>query len=256
VATTFNSDTVINKYILFMLQKDTGIPLHIQLANVIRQQIVTGDLRPNQRIASERVLCEKYGVSRITVRHALGILSQEGLISTVQGKGTYVTPRRLEEQLNLLSGFSEDMSSRGFQVSSTVLEAAVIEADDETAMSLSVMRGAEIVHIYRLRLIDGLPTAIQRTYLTYKYCPGILNFDLSVRSLYDILGSEYNLKLASANMRIKAQLAKETELERLQMEPPASVLVVDQTTFLDSGEIIEHTVSIYRGDRFTLITSC
>lgn len=239
-----------------MLHKDTGIPLHVQLSDVLRQQIVKGELRANQQISSERGLCEKYGVSRITVRHALGILNQEGLITTVQGKGTYVTPQRLEERLQALSGFSEDMRSRGFQVSSTVLDAAIVEADDETAMLLQLTRGAEVVLLYRLRMTDGFPTALQRSYLPHKYCLGILHYDLSERSLYDILVSEYNLHLLRANMSIKAELAKKDELELLQMEQPASVLVVDQTTFINDNDIIEHTVSIYRGDRFTLLTSC
>jgi len=239
-----------------MLHKDTSIPLHVQITDVLRQQIVNGELRANQQISSERVLCEKYGVSRITVRHALGILNQEGLISTVQGKGTYVTPQRLEERLQSLIGFSKDMRSRGYQVSSTVLEAAIVEADDETAMLLQMTRRAEVVVLYRLRMTDGFPTALQRSCLPHKHCPGILHYDLSARSLYDILVSEYDLNLLRANMSIKAELAKKDELELLQMETPASVLVVDQTTFLNDNEIIEHTVSIYRGDRFTLLTGC
>jgi len=239
-----------------MLHKDTGIPLHVQLADVLRQQITLGELAPDQQISSERVLCEKYGVSRITVRHAFGILNQEGLITTVQGKGTYVTPQRLEERLQSLNGFSKDMRSRGYQVSSRVLEAAIIDADDEIAMLLHMTRGAKIFLLYRLRIADGFPTALQRSYLPHKYCPGILKYDLSSRSLYDILASEYKLILLRAKMRIKAELAKEDDLELLSMEQPASVLVVDQTTFLNDNEIIEHTVSTYRGDRFTLLTGC
>jgi GntR family transcriptional regulator len=239
-----------------MLSKDTGTPLHVQLADVLRQQIVNGELSPNQQISSERVLCERFDVSRITVRHALGILNQEGLITTVQGKGTYVTPQRFEERLHSLSGFSEDMRSRGFQVSSTILDAALVEADDEIAMLMQLTRGAEIVHLYRLRNTDGIPTALQRSYLPHSFCPGILEYDLSVRSLYDILISEYHLQLSEANMSIKAELANDHQLELLQLESPASVLIVEQTTHLDDGEIIEHTVSVYRGDRFTLLTSC
>ena len=239
-----------------MLHKDTGIPLHVQLADVLRQQITMGELIPNQQISSERVLCEKYGVSRITVRHAFVLLNQEGLITTVQGKGTYVTPQRLEEQLQSLSGFSEDMRSRGYQVSSTVLEAAIIDADDKTAMMLHTTRGTKVVLLYRLRIADGFPIALQRSYLPHKYCPEILKYDLSSRSLYDILASEYKLILLRANMSIKAELAREDDLKLLQMEQPASVLVVDQTTFLNDNEIIEHTISKYRGDRFTLLTGC
>jgi GntR family transcriptional regulator len=174
----------------------------------------------------------------------------------VQGKGTYVTPRRLEERLQSLSGFSEDMRSRGYQVSSSVLKSVIIKADDETATLLQLNRGAEVVHLYRLRLADGLPTALQCSYLPHRYCPGILHYDLSMRSLYDILTSEYNLHLLRANMSITAELAEEDELELLQLEPPASVLIVDQITFLSDNEIIEHTISTYRGDRFTLLTGC
>ena len=239
-----------------MLQKDTGVPLHVQLADVLRQQILSGELGANQQIPSERALCETYGVSRITVRHSVGILNQEGLIATVQGKGTYVTPRRLEERLHSLSGFTDDMRSRGYQVSSNIIEYSVVEANDETAMLLQLPRGSEVVILYRLRMADGFPIALQRSYLPHQRCMGILRYDLSVRSLYDVLASEYQLKLANANMTIKAELADKEALELLQLESPASVLIVDQTTYLDDGDIIELTNSIYRGDRFTLLTGC
>ena len=240
----------------YMLRKDMGIPLHVQVADVLRQQIESGELAVDQQIPSERSLCELYGVSRITVRHALGILNQEGLIATVPGKGAYVNPRQIEERLHTLSGFTEDMRSRGFQVSSKILEAQVFKADDEAAMLLQLPKGSEVVLITRLRLTDDFPIALQRSYLPHERCPGILQYDLSVCSLFDVITSEYQLNLMKANMSIKAGLAGAEDGKLLQVESPAPVLVVDQTTFLEDGDIIESTVSTYRGDRFTLLTSC
>lgn len=237
-----------------MLDKDSAVPLHVQLGNLLRGQILGDQLAPHAQLPSERELCERYGVSRITVRQALGDLLREGLIYTSVGKGTYVAVPKLHEELQPLSSFTEDMRRRGMAASSRVLEVCVVPADDEKAARLRLPLRSAVVVLRRLRLTDGVPIAIQASWLPHHLCPNLLDHDLSTRSLFDVLRTEYGLRLVRGETGIEAALARPDELDLLQMEPPAAVLVSEQTTFLDNDQIIEFVHSVFRGDRYKLRT--
>ncbi len=235
-----------------MLDKDSPVPLHVQLRDLLRAQILSGRLAPHTQLPSERELCLQYGVSRITVRQALGELSHEGLIYTTVGKGTYVGVPKVQEELRPLSSFTEDVRRRGMTASSRVLEAMIVPADDHLAELLRMPRGAEVVRLRRLRLANGMPLAIQLTWLPHHLCPGLLAYDLASRSLFDILRREYHLRLVRAETGIEAALASPDESELLQLPTPAAVLISEQTTYLDTDAVIEFARSVFRGDSYRL----
>ena len=235
-----------------MLDKDSPVPLHVQLRDLLREQILSGTLPPHTQLPSERELCLQYGVSRITVRQALGELSHEGLIYTTVGKGTYVAVPKVQEELQPLSSFTEDVRRRGMTASSRVLQATIVPADDRLAELLRVPRGAEVVRLHRLRLANGLPLAVQLTWLPHHLCPGLLAYDLASSSLFDILRREYHLRLVRAETSIEAALATPEERELLQLPTPAAVLISEQTTYLDTDAVIEFARSVFRGDSYRL----
>jgi GntR family transcriptional regulator len=235
-----------------MLNKDSSVPLHSQLANLLRQQVVRRELRPYDRLPSERVLCQQYGISRITVRQALSDLFQEGLVFSSVGKGTYVAETAFQEDLQPLSSFTQDLERRGMHASSRVLEADIILADNYWAEVFHVRRGAEIVRLHRLRLNGDVPIVIQLSHLPHALCPDLLQFDFSSRSLYEILRHEYHLRLARADTIIDAVLASPFEAQLLGLSQPAAILVSKQTTCLDTGAVIEITRSAFNPERYKL----
>lgn len=235
-----------------MLNKYSGVPLHDQLANLIRNQVMSKFLRPDDRLPSERDLCEQYGISRITVRQAISALVQEGLLYSTAGKGTFVCGSALTEELQPLSSFTQDLERRGMRPRSVLISANVIPADDLLAARLGVPRGAEIVCLNRLRLSDELPIAIQHTHLPHHLCPDLLKFDFSKVSLYEVLRKEYDLRLAHSDTFIEAALADPEEAKLLHMDLPSALLISDQTTYLDSGITIEITRSIFNAQRYKL----
>ena len=237
-----------------MLDRNSSIPLHTQLADALRERIRSRELRPHMQLPSERVLCEKHGISRVTVRKAFSDLMHEGLIYTTVGKGTYVADLQLDEELQPLSSFSQDIERRGMTISSRILEAGIFNADTHVAGQLRIPRGAEVVRLRRLRSADGLPIALQLTLLPHHLCPDLLQYDLSTRSLFDVLRAEYQLQLARADTVIEATLVCPEEAELLELPTPAAVLVSEQTTYLSTDDIIELTRSVFRGDRYKLRT--
>jgi GntR family transcriptional regulator len=235
-----------------MLNKESSIPLHVQLANLLREQLVRHELSPHDRLPSERELCQQYGISRITVRQALSELAQEGLVYASVGKGTYVAEPAFQEDLQPLSSFTQDLERRGMCASSRVLEAGIMPADAHWAGIFFIPQGVEIVRLHRLRLASGVPIAIQLTYLPHLLCPGLLQFDFSSRSLYDVLRNEYKLHLVRSDTVLEATLAAPWEAELLGFSQPAAILVSTQTTYLDSGSVIEVTRSAFNSERYQL----
>ncbi len=234
-----------------MLDRNIGLPLRVQLRDLLRDQILNDDLPAHSPLPSERELCEQYSVSRITVRQALAELEHEGLVYAQAGKGRYVAPQL---ELKLLTGFTDDLLRRGMTPSNRILDVGVVHADDQQSGRLRVPRGAEVVSLYRLRLADGLPVALQLTWLPHHLCSDLLQYDLASRSLFDILHNEYKLRLAHAEMNVRAALAQPEECSLLELSAPAAVLICDQSTCLDDDVVIEFTHSVFRADSYTVRT--
>jgi GntR family transcriptional regulator len=237
-----------------MLLKESSVPLHTQLGDAIRGRIKRRELLPNDRLPSERELCEQYKISRITVRKALNTLIQEGLILSVSGKGTYVAETPLREELSPLSSFTQDLERRGMQASSKVLDLTIVPASDELAARLRIPRGAELVRLERLRLADGLPIAVQLTYLPHHLCPDLHCSNFADHSLYAVLREQYGLHLVRSDTVISASLAQADEIALLQLKKPAAVMISEQTTYLDNNEVIEVTRSVFHAERYKLYT--
>jgi GntR family transcriptional regulator len=236
------------------ISKESVVPLHIQLADLIRDQVLRKELRPTNRLPSEREMCEMYHISRITVRKALNTLSQEGLVQSAAGKGTFIADPAFNEELRPLSSFTQDLQRRGLETSSRILEAVILPADDLLCSKLNLPRGAEVVRLSRLRMVNEQPIAVQTSELPHHFCQGVLEIDFCDRSLYDVLRHQYHLALAHSDTVIMAGLAQAQEAALLQLKRPAAVLISNQTTYLESGAVIEITRSVFHADRYSLTT--
>lgn len=232
------------------LQRNHPLPLYSQLKDRLRADLVTGRLRPHQQLPSERELCARFRVSRMTVRQALLDLAREGLIYSRVGKGTFVSEPKIDQQLKTLSGFSQDMQARGSVPSSRVLEAKLERANQRLAQTLALSPGARVIVLSRVRLADGVPLAIETVRLPHALCPHLLRHDFARESLYAVLEHEYGYRLTCAQQTIEAALARPREATLLQLTLPAPVLVMERLTYTDQGVVIEYVHSIYRGDRY------
>jgi GntR family transcriptional regulator, N-acetylglucosamine utilization regulator len=227
------------------------LPLYAQLKEQIIAVIARGDLAPGDQIPSQRSLCERYGMSHMTVRRAISELLNEGVLYAIPGKGLYVTERKQDTE-PLLIGFSEDMARRGMIPSSQVLAAEIVGASTVLASALGVAVGTPLAHLRRLRLADGAPMALQSSYLPHALCPGLLEQDLGSGSLFGLLRNVYRLRLADGTTVVEAALADAEQAKLLGLPLPAPLLIIEQLTYLDSGHAIEFVRSAYRADRYRL----
>ncbi|MBN2045186.1 MAG: GntR family transcriptional regulator [Anaerolineales bacterium] len=237
-----------------LLNSNQAKPLYQIVADTILAQIEGGDYSPGERLPSESELVNSFGVGRNTVRHALSELADQGVIRTVQGVGSFVETTRYSKTANFLLGFSQEMERTGKATKNQVLDARIISADPFLARRLQTQLGAEVVFLHRLRMLDGEPVANERAYLPHRLCPGILEYDFTTASLYQILSSQYNMKPESAEQEIIAELATDEIARLLGLTQPAVVLVFHRETSTADGRVIEYVDSEFRGDRFQFYT--
>lgn len=231
------------------LQRELPDPLYSQLKELLIGDISAGRYSPHQRLPSERDLSAHYHVSRMTVRQALLELVRDGMIYTRTGKGTFVAEPKIDQRLRTLSGFTQDVNSRGGKPSSRVLEFKVVQAPSDIAAALRLPQGIEVIMLSRLRLADSDPLAIETAYVPEKMFPGLLEHDFTVEFLYAVLESDYGCKLTQAEQTMEAALAGKHEAELLEITPPAAVFN-ERLSMTRDGVPVEYVVSSYRGDRY------
>jgi GntR family transcriptional regulator len=233
------------------LDKTSYVPLYRQLVDVFVRKIDSGELRPGDRLPSEREMAESMKVSRITARQALDTLEQLGLVYREQGRGTFAAEPRLHH-VEGFSSFSEYVIKRGRQPSSRIIKQELIDAKQSLQNLLKLQPDEQVLHLVRIRLADDTPLALQSAYLPQHICPGLENGNLASRSLFEMLREEFAVYPTWTEPEICAGAASETEAELLELEPGAPVLVVSALTYTETFEIIEQVRTVYRGTDFWL----
>lgn len=225
-------------------------PFYLQLHNLLRESIAAGVWGPGDRLPGEHALCATYGLSRSVVRQALGELEREGLIVRRQGKGAFVVePKIVESLAQKLTGFHQDMHEQGRRPISRVLAQAVIPAPAGIAQRLDLPTGAPVIHLRRLRYVDGEPIVLVSSYLPAAVCPGLDNVDFREQSLYAYLHAAYGLYIARGWRTIEAVAADERTAELLEVPAGAPLLQLDSIGYLENGAPLEYYRALHRGDR-------
>lgn len=230
------------------LDHGASTPLYSQVHAWLVGSIRRGVWVPGEPIPSERELSAKLGVSRATLRQAIEQLAQEGLLVRRQGRGTFVAEPKLEQPLDKLRGFSENMRELGVEPTSRLLEARLEPADAGVAAALEVETGTAVALIRRLRLADGVPLMVESCSLNYQHALGILELDLT-GSLYELLENRYGLKLVFGSETLEVRAAEPWAARALKLPAGGQVLYTERVTADPKGAKIEFTKRYARPDR-------
>ncbi len=225
-------------------------PLYDQLVDTLSEKI-ENEMEPGDALPSERELCTLYGVSRTTVRFAMAELEERGMIVRRHGKGTFVA--RLSPQRTDLMGtysFTKQMESLGRVPSNQILEFDIREATKPIAVGMGVPVGEKIYRLRRIRLADGVPLMVERTYLPTDVFPGITEETLAEQPLYDLLENKYGEKVYMAEESLCARTARGDEAGLLGVPEGSPVLHLVRTATDDKNIVIEYTRSVARADMF------
>jgi GntR family transcriptional regulator len=204
-------------------------------------------------IPSERQLSVDLGVSRLTVRAALDELVRDGFLERRRGSGTFVREPKLAQELTMTS-FSEDMSRRGMRPASRTLSLTTALAGAYLGRCLHVSPSERIVVAKRLRLADGQTMAIETLHVRESLVPGLTPIDLERGSFYELLGSRYGITIVGGIQTIEPTVTNEEESDALGIPLHSPAFQFERTTRADTGDIVEFVRSVYRGDRYRLVT--
>lgn len=219
-------------------------PKHQQL-----RALILGMATPGEAIPSERQLSADYGVSRATVRAAVGGLVADGMLERVQGLGTFAVRPRLESHLHLAS-FTDDMRRRGATPSTRVLALAAHVPPPEVAQALGLGTRERAWQVERLRLADDEPMALEEGWYPEPLFPDLDAHDLT-DSLYGLLADHYGRVIDAAEQTLWADPPTTRVADLLRM-PPSTPTLVFQRRSTAQGVPVEHVTSHYRGDRYRI----
>jgi GntR family transcriptional regulator len=236
------------------LDKRSPTPAYAQIADAMGRLLRSGALPPGYPLPPERLLCDQFGVSRMTLRQAMGILERDGLILSHRGKGTFVAHDRLKKQQQELRGFTEEILARGGKPESRLLSFRQAAAAAAAACEFFAMaQGENLYEIRRIRLSGGVPLTLETVQLCERLCPRLEQFDLEKNSLYRILERSYGLRLGSCVEEISAELPAAEHRRHLDLPRGVAILTIHRKTYTDSGLPLELTKSAYRGDLYSAI---
>ncbi len=236
-------------------REQPGAPLHKQLETVVRDLIESGQAQPGILMPGELELASRLGVSRHTVRHALGVLSNEGLLRRERGRGggTRValptSPKVIERGLDSFYAFAWEVRARGQEQRSFILERKTVPAGTDLAARLETSATAELERIVRLRTANGEPLILETAYLAYALSTSISNEVLERDSIYDALEQVTGVRAVRARESIRPVVLGRAVARLLGTKAGSAAFSVERTTWSDRGPI-EWQESIVRGDRY------
>lgn len=234
-----------------MLKQDAITPLYVQLMEELETSIRNGVYKPGDKIMTEAEMAKEYGVSLITVRKAVGSLMEKGRVVRKQGKGTFVTKPKYSRNMKKLQSFTEMCEQMGVKPGAQVLENRLIMADKKVADRLGIEPGSNVVYISRLRLADGEPVQVEKSYFPLKYA-FLLEEDLNNGSMFECLKEKAGAKVASSEKMIELCRATAEEAALMDVKKGDYLLFVKSTAYDENGEPMYAGIQLINGDRFSL----
>jgi len=228
-----------------------ALPKYRQLLEILRKQVISGEIPPGGQLPTEDALIERYGISRGTVRRAIDQLEAEKLIRKEHGVGSFA----LAEHPNAVPFFfSEEALLQWYgreRVAYEDLAKTIIHAPPETAESLHIRPGERLIHIERRQLLDGQVMCYTERDIPEELCPSLMNMDLRDQPLHEVLVFVSEIPLLRAELEIEARLADADEARLLKAEPHTPLISIRRMTYTAPNRPAVWYQALFR-KRFTL----
>jgi len=235
------------------LPSESDLPLWAQISRRLRDAIFAGVFQPGSVLPSEAELNRLFGVSRSTSRSALDDLARQGLIVRRAGKGSIVLRQRVDQPVERMAGFSEDMRRRGLVPSYRALEAGRMPASDEVSEALEVRPGTPVFRSTRLLLADGEPMGLAISWIAPRLLRNITPpslDELTQGSLYKWMRDQCGASLVRARQYIEAAAVDRDLAALLETAADAPLLTARRQSFDESDKPAEYSVLHFRSDRY------
>ena len=224
-------------------------PIYIRIVEDIKEKINSAELNPGDTVPPETALCKEYGVSRMTVRKGLAILTSEGYIFSVPGKGSYVQ----KPQANKYTLYYDEMNNPINSVDNArLLEVTIIMPDEKLADELQITRNKHVIKIRRLFYTDGVPVAYDIKYLLYNKGMPIVEKEIEQATFQEMVSDSIPTFAPKKRLSISAQIPNEEIKRYLNIYDELALLVVEQKLYNKEKKPIGIGVTSYRGDYIKL----
>lgn len=234
------------------LDRNSSVPLYVQIEDTIRHNIATGEWKPGEKIPSEASLNEILGVSRMTVRGVLNSLVEDGLLYRVPGKGTFVTEEKIAALSPAYKGVREQLEQMGFSTTTELVRLRTSIPGEAVRKKLGTSRSVPVHEILRRRLVGDAPVSLHRTFVPVHLAPDLDKDDVVGEQLCVILERKYDLRATRTIEQLEAVAATPQEAEYLDLSAGAPLLLLEDTISDRSGAVFEYSKILFRGDRMKL----
>jgi GntR family transcriptional regulator len=224
-------------------------PRYYEIEQALRARIA--DLKPDDPLPSDAMLCEEFGVSRMTARNAVQRLAQEGIIYRVRGRGTFVAEPPMHRQAGSLLSFTEEMRRLGRRPGSRMLALVVRQPSPFEASRLQLDPGGDVISVHRLRVADDEPVALEAAVFRAELAQLLLAADLERRSLHAVLVAAGHVP-TGGRAKLAAAAASRGDAELLAVREGAPLLVERRLVHDQDGRPLEVCESRYASDRYGL----
>lgn len=237
----------------YEIDKNSVIPIYYQLARLMREQIRKGEFKPGEALPTEMEIAERYEISRMTVRRAIAELVSEGMVYTLQGKGTFVASPKLDNISFELNNFNKEIVQRGLDYKTTLLEAKIIRADEKLRSIFDLDEGNHRILKFRTVLsAENERLSLENKFIRYTKSKPLLELELNDPTLPGLIAANSNYVPVSSKKVLKVTVATNEEASILGISPGAPLFLVETTIFDPNLKAVGWSKSIFRGDRYKL----
>lgn len=237
------------------IDRNSPIPLYYQIKEQLKNYIESNNLPAHTSLPTEDELAKKYNVSRLTVRNAMKELINEGIIYRIQGKGTFVSEKKLVTDLTYLKGFNDEMKSLNRKTRSKVLVNEIIQPDVKIIEIFNLKRNQKVLLLSRIRYENNIPRAIENAYLNIAAYPELIEIkekNMEILSLYNILKEDFQIFPTYAKEEIEVMYADKETSKLLEIKENDCILSIIRLTSSQENIPFEYVESKYRKDNFKL----
>lgn len=225
------------------------IPKYYQIYEKLLEQIRSGEFEEFDRFYSDTKLVEKFNVSRGTIRESVKLLIQQGYLVREQGKGTFVTKPKIEQESDKLMGFTELMKKNDMVPAAKIVKKEIVSPPYKLIQLIDIDEEDKLVNIVRVRYGDDQPLIIERSYFDYDLFEPIFDMDLEANSIYELLYSYTGTRLGEAKQQISAIRAGREEVELLGVDLHAPLLLMKRMIKTKDDQFFQYSEDMYRSDR-------
>ena len=229
-------------------------PMYRQIADALREKITAGELKPGDALPTESSLQEAFNVSRVTVRQALKLLTEEQIVESIQGSGSYVREERVNYDIYQLTGFYEKLADRNVDTHSDVKTFEVIKADVKLAETLNIRPDDKVWHVKRVRFIKQKPVNLEETWMPLAMFAD-LTWEVMENSKYHYIEQIKKMVIDRSEQELVPIVPSQEAIDALALDPAKPILEKVSRGFLKDGRVFEYSRNVFNSDdyKFTLV---